>query len=185
MRMNLKPLPLKDAYLIDSEPFKDHRGWFYRAFCSRELSELLGGRQIMQINISRTETVGAIRGLHFQYPPQAEMKLIRCLRGAVWDVALDLREGSPTFLRWHAETLSVENARMIVIPEGCAHGFQVLEPGSELLYLHTAVYEPTSEGGLRFNDPAVQIAWPLAPADISERDDSHPLIQSDFRGIPL
>jgi dTDP-4-dehydrorhamnose 3,5-epimerase len=101
--MKFTPLPLEGAYLINSEPFKDHRGWFYRAFCSHELRDLLGGRQIMQINISCTETLGAIRGLHFQYPPHAEMKLIRCLRGAVWDVAMEFRKGSRTFLQWHAK----------------------------------------------------------------------------------
>ena len=171
------------VFVAETTPFKDQRGAFYRAFCDQELVSLLLGRAIRQINVSRTEAVGAIRGLHYQHPPHAEMKLVRCLRGRVWDLALDLRRDSATFLRWHAEELSSDNARMVVIPEGCAHGFQVLDAGSELLYLHTAPYESESEGGVRFDDPAVEIAWPLAATDISQRDGSHPFLTGDFSGI--
>lgn len=183
--MDLHATSISGVTIVETKPFEDTRGWFYRAFCRQELLSILGEKQIVQINISQTEKVGAIRGLHFQYPPHAEMKLIRCLRGAVWDVAVDLRKVSPTFLRWHAETLSAGNSHMIVIPEGCAHGFQVLEPGSELLYLHTAPYKPQAEGAIRYNDQKVGIAWPLSPADVSERDASHPLIKSDFEGVTL
>jgi dTDP-4-dehydrorhamnose 3,5-epimerase len=111
------------------------------------------------------------------------MKLVRCLRGRVWDVALDLRDGSPSFLRWHAHELSADNADMLVIPEGFAHGFQVLEPHSELLYLHTAFYEPSAEGGVGPEDPAHGIRWPLPVTDLSARDLSHPPITESFRGI--
>ena len=111
------------------------------------------------------------------------MKLVRCLKGRVWDVAVDLRGGSPTFLQWHAEELSPENARMMVIPEGCAHGFQVLESDSELLYLHTAIYAPESEGGVPYDDPCLSISWPLPVADLSERDRRHPPINPEFIGI--
>lgn len=183
--MKILATRIPGVFVVDTEPFSDHRGWFYRAFCQDELGEIFEDRQIVQVNVSRTEALGAIRGLHFQYPPHAEMKLVRCLRGAVWDVALDLRKGSETFLQWHAERLSQDNARMIVIPEGCAHGFQVLEPGSELLYLHTAPYQPQAEGGVRFNDPRVGITWPLPPSDLSKRDISHPLITDSFEGIIL
>jgi len=183
--MNISSTPIPGIATVQTALLQDHRGWLYRAFCGNELAKILGERKIVQINISKTEAVGAIRGLHFQYPPYAEMKFIRCLRGAVWDVALDLRQSSPTFLQWHAEALSTENARMIIIPEGCAHGFQVLVPGSELLYLHTAAYQAAAEGGIRYNDPAIRIAWPLAPADISERDNSHALIDDSFKGITL
>jgi dTDP-4-dehydrorhamnose 3,5-epimerase len=179
------PTSIQGVSLVETTPFKDQRGAFYRAFCDEELASLLQGRTIRQINVSRTEAAGAIRGLHFQHPPHAEMKLVRCLRGRVWDVAVDLRRESATFLRWHAEELSSDNARMLVIPEGCAHGFQVLDAGSELLYLHTADYEPRSEGGVRFDDPAVEIAWPLKGTDISQRDSSHPLLTEDFKGIAL
>jgi dTDP-4-dehydrorhamnose 3,5-epimerase len=163
----------------------DHRGAFGRLFCEEALSPLLDGRRIVQINSSRTTSSGAIRGMHYQLPPHAEMKLVRCLRGRVYDVALDLRAGSPTFLHWHAEELSADNASMLVIPEGCAHGFQVLEPESELLYLHTAAYAPDAERGIMYNDPAAAIRWPLAVTDISLRDLSHPLMAAGSKGIAL
>jgi dTDP-4-dehydrorhamnose 3,5-epimerase len=124
-----------------------------------------------------------VRGLHFQYHPHAEMKLIRCLRGRVFDVAVDLRKNSPTFLEWHAEELSGENQRMIVIPEGFAHGFQVLETDSELLYLHTATYQKGSEGAVRYNDPLIGIHWPLPVTDVSARDQNHPFLDHSFHGI--
>jgi len=132
-----------------------------------------------------TVSPGAIRGMHFQNPPYAEMKLVRCLRGRVWDVAVDLRASSPTFLRWHAEELSAENRLMMAIPEGFAHGFQVLEPESELLYLHTALYHKPSEGGVRFDDPVLAIQWPLSVTDVSSRDTQHPLITPHFAGIAI
>lgn len=181
--MEIRSTPILGLFIVETTPHKDDRGLFYRGFCDQELASLLHDRIIHQLNVSRTEAVGAIRGLHFQHAPHAEMKLVRCLRGRVWDVALDIRRGSATFMRWHAQELSVNNASMLVIPEGCAHGFQVLEAGSELLYLHTAYYEPISEGGIRFDDPSVDIAWPLPATDVSKRDKSHPLLPQDFRGI--
>ncbi len=111
------------------------------------------------------------------------MKLVRCLRGRVWDVAIDLRKGSSTFLKWHAEELTGSSFRMMMIPEGFAHGFQVLEPSSELLYLHTAPYNKTAEGGVRFNDPLLKIDWPLVPIDLSVRDQNHELLNDQFLGI--
>lgn len=183
--MNIRPTQLPGLMVVETSPHVDKRGAFARLFCNQELECLVGSRQIVQINHSRTATVGAIRGLHFQYPPHAEMKLVRCLKGRVWDVAVDLRQHSPTFLRWHAEELTPGNARMLVIPEGFAHGFQVQEAESELLYLHTAHYTPASEGGFRHNDPRLGIAWPLDVADLSERDAKHPLIDANFQGIVL
>nr|WP_128618439.1 dTDP-4-dehydrorhamnose 3,5-epimerase [Mycobacterium lepraemurium] len=177
--------PVADLKIVQSSPHRDARGAFVRFFCSDELQAVLQHRQIAQINHSRTSRVGAVRGMHFQYPPHAEMKMIRCLRGRVWDVAVDLRPTSSTFLRWHAEELAQGDARVLVIPEGFAHGFQVLEPDSELLYLHTAFYNPTSEGGLRYDDPRLGIAWPLPPLDLSPRDLSHPLLDNNFRGVAL
>ena len=144
---------------------------------------VLDGRSIVQINHSKTTKKGSIRGLHFQKPPHGEMKLILCIKGRVWDVALDLRAGSRTFLQWHTEELSAENGRMLIIPEYCAHGFQVLEPESELLYLHTEFYEPSSEGGIRHDDPLVAVQWPLPVADLSERDTAHPLLTTTFKGL--
>jgi dTDP-4-dehydrorhamnose 3,5-epimerase len=169
--------------VIDSTPFADDRGAFARLYDEREFSLVIGGRRIEQINYSRTATVGVVRGMHFQYPPHTEMKLVRCLRGRVWDVAVDLRAGSSTFLRWHAEELAPDSARMLVIPEGCAHGFQVLEPESELLYLHTALYVPEAEGGVSWDDPRLGITWPLPVAGLSPRDRSFLPIAVNFSGI--
>lgn len=183
--MNILPTSIPAVSLVEGTPHRDQRGAFYRTFCDQFLAPVLQGRTIRQINLSCTEKVGAIRGMHFQYPPHAEMKLVRCIRGRVWDVAVDLRQGSSTFLSWYGVELSSENTRMIVIPEGCAHGFQVLEPSSELLYLHTSPYTPTSEGGVRYDDVAINIVWPLTARDLSPRDSSHPLLTQNFRGVTL
>jgi dTDP-4-dehydrorhamnose 3,5-epimerase len=182
--MKILPTAIAGVEIVQTSPFQDPRGAFYRAFCDLDLANILGNRLIRQVNVSLTEMVGAIRGLHFQYPPDAEMKLIRCLRGRIWDIAVDLRQDSPTFLHWQGIELSPENALMMVIPEGCAHGFQVLATSSELLYLHTASYRKQSEGGIRYDDPAIKIDWPLAATDLSERDSSHPLLSTDFTGVP-
>ena len=183
--MNIVDTPVADLKVVQSLPHCDARGVFVRLFCAEELQPLLGHRQIAQINQSRTSHAGAVRGLHFQHPPHAEMKMVRCLRGRVWDVAVDLRKGSSTFLQWHAQELAQDDAQMLVIPEGFAHGFQALEPDSELLYLHTAFYHPQSEGGLRYDDPRLAIVWPLPPQDLSSRDNAHPLLNSDFTGVAL
>jgi dTDP-4-dehydrorhamnose 3,5-epimerase len=183
--MNILDTPIADLKVARSVPHQDARGTFLRLFCAQELRPLLGHRQIAQINYSKTSNAGAVRGMHFQRPPHAEMKMIRCLRGRVWDVAVDLRPDSPTFLQWHAEELAEGDAQMFVLPEGFAHGFQALEPDSELLYLHTAFYHPPAEGGLRHDDPRVGITWPLPPQDLSARDLSHPLLNADFTGVAL
>ena len=183
--MKFSPCPIKGAFVVETLRHEDHRGAFARLYCEQELAPVLGERRIVQINHSRTSAVGAVRGLHYQTRPHAEMKLIRCLKGRVWDVMLDLRAGSETFLRWHAEELSAKNFRMMVIPEGCAHGFQVLEPDSELLYLHTAFYTPDSEGGVAHDDPSVGVQWPLPVADLSQRDRQHPFITPQFSGLFL
>ncbi len=176
---------LEGLFVVETSPYIDSRGAFSRLYCEKELAEVVGQRHILQINHSRTATVGAVRGLHFQRPPHAEMKLVRCLKGQVWDVAVDLRKNSPTFMRWHAEELTPGSTRMMVIPEGFAHGFQVVEPDSELLYLHTAFYTPSAEGGMRYDDPKLNIDWPLAVTDVSDRDKNHSLIDSHFQGISL
>jgi dTDP-4-dehydrorhamnose 3,5-epimerase len=183
--MQIRQTGISGVCVVDTAMRADHRGAFGRLFCEEALAPVLDGRRIVQINSSRTTALGAIRGMHYQLPPHAEMKLVRCLRGRVYDVALDLREDSPTFLHWHAEELSADNASMLVIPEGCAHGFQVLEPESELLYLHTTAYAPDAERGIMYSDPAAAIRWPLAVTDISRRDLSHPLMAADSKGIAL
>lgn len=169
--------------VLESVPIHDSRGSFARLYCARELHPVMGTRRIVQINQSLTRAVGAVRGLHYQHPPHAELKVVRCLRGRVFDVAVDLRRGSPTFLQWASCELSPASANALVIPEGCAHGFQALEPDSELLYLHTAYYEPGGEGGVRYDEPRIAVPWPLPPRDLSERDRSHALLTADFAGL--
>ena len=183
--MNVLDTPIPDLKIVQSTPHYDDRGVFVRLYCNQEIQPVIGRRQIVQINQSKTSRVGAVRGLHYQQPPYAEMKMVRCLRGRVWDVAVDLRSDSPTFLKWYAHELNPAHAQMMVIPEGFAHGFQALEPDSELLYLHTELYHPPSECGLRYDDPQLNIGWPLAPTDLSPRDLAHPLLDDDFTGVAL
>lgn len=183
--MKITPTPIPGVFVAETTPFKDDRGAFARLFCADALAPVLGKRQIVHINHSKTVARGALRGLHFQHPPSAEMKMVRCLKGKVWDVAVDLRHGSPTFLQYHAVELTPDSTNMLIIPEGCAHGFQVLEENSELLYLHTAFYDKAAEGGLRHDDPALSIAWPLPVTDMSARDRGHPLLTAGFEGIRL
>ena len=182
--MKLIETPISGVYVAETTAVSDHRGALARLYCEQELAPALGASRIVQINHTCTHTVGAIRGMHLQYPPHDEMKFVRCLRGRVWDVAVDLRVGSATLLKWHAEELSPENKRMMIIPEGCAHGFQVLEANSELLYLHTAIYTPASEGGFSCHDNQFGIPWPLAVTELSARDASYMPISPDFQGIP-
>ena len=183
--MNIISTRLPDVVVVETTQSVDHRGVFARLYCARELDAVTGDHPIVQINHSRTTKVGAVRGMHFQRPPHAEMKLVRCLKGRVWDVAVDLRTDSPTFLQWHAEELSPTNARMLVIPEGCAHGFQALEPDSELLYLHTAFYSSEAEGGVSYSDPRFGITWPLPVVDLSQRDMGYSNIAADFSGMTI
>ena len=183
--MKIKSTAIEGVAVVEMTPITDNRGTFTRLFCARELDEIIGMRCIVQINRSQTKSVGAVRGMHYQRPPHSEMKFVTCLNGRVWDVALDLRAGSKTFLQWHAEELAPANSRMLVIPEGCAHGFQVLEQNSELLYLHTAFFNSGSEGGVQPTDPLVRVEWPLPIADLSARDRSHPLLTSGFTGLSV
>jgi dTDP-4-dehydrorhamnose 3,5-epimerase len=163
----------------------DERGFFERIYCADELADVLGARRIVQVNRTLTRTRGAVRGMHFQAPPCAELKVVTCLRGAVFDVAVDVRKGSPTFLQSHGEILSAENVRSMVIPEGFAHGFQALTDDVELLYCHTARYEPSAERGLRPTDPRLSIPWPQPITSMSARDENQPLIAPEFGGLEL
>ncbi len=183
--MNISSTPLSGVKLVEHTSLEDQRGKFSRLFCSEALQDVFGDRKIAQINHSTNVFSGTIRGLHYQLPPHSEMKLIRCTQGRVWDVALDLRVNSETFLQWHGEELSAENGKMIVIPEGCAHGFQALDDHSELLYLHTEVYHSPSERGIRHDDPRLNIDWPLEATHISDRDTNHPLLNLSFEGVQL
>ena len=174
-----------DVKKIHPTIYSDTRGSFSEDYNYEKFSKIGITDSFVQDNISISKKKGTIRGLHFQVPPRSEMKLIRCLKGAIWDVAVDLRSGSPTFLSSFGVRLSSENLTMLVIPEGFAHGFQTLEPDTELLYLHTEFYAPLLEGGVRFDDPIFDIKWPLTPSEVSERDKSHELINHDFDGIKL
>ncbi len=185
MNFELRDTSIQPLKVIDTFGFEDTRGSFTRLFCANELHNVIGDRKIVQINHSITNEIGALRGMHFQYPPGAELKLIRCIRGRVWDVAVDLRKNSNTFLKWHAEELDYENKSMMLIPEGFAHGFQVLEGPAEMLYLHTNYYDPRLESGIHFADPRVNINWPLKITEISVRDASRPNIDDNFQGINL
>jgi dTDP-4-dehydrorhamnose 3,5-epimerase len=182
-RFRIVDTTLPDLKVVIRERRGDERGFLSRLFCADELAAAGWRRGIAQVNQTLTHRPGAVRGLHFQKPPDAEAKLVSCLRGRVWDVAVDLRAGSPTLLRWHAEELSPDNGRALLIPEGFAHGFQVLAADSELLYLHSAPFSPASEAALNAVDPRLAIAWPLPVGDRSARDQAHPLLTDDFRGI--
>lgn len=183
--MRINKLPLEGAFVTEPELVTDNRGIFARVFCQHELQSVLHGKNIVQINHSMTRQKGAIRGMHFQWPPKAEIKMVKCLHGSVFDVMVDLRQGSSTFLKWYGEILSAENMKMMYVPEGFAHGFQTVEENCELLYLHTEFYSPEHEGGVRYDDPKVGIKWPLEITDVSERDQNHQLLSRDFKGIIL
>lgn len=169
--------------LVALNEIGDQRGRFARLYCAREMQAAGIGKPIVQINHSITAQKGSMRGLHFQYPPVSETKIIRCMNGAVWDVAVDLRKGSPTFLQWRAFELRADKAAMLVIPEGCAHGFQTLSDDAALLYFHTAYYDPAQEGGFNSFDPRLAIDWPLPVQERSERDKQLPEIPADFEGL--
>ncbi|MBM4195395.1 MAG: dTDP-4-keto-6-deoxy-D-glucose epimerase [Gemmatimonadetes bacterium] len=182
-RFALRDTPIAGVGVFNRLPIGDHRGSLERLFCADDLRQLVGDRAIRQINLTVTRRRGTTRGMHFQHPPFAEMKIVTCLRGRVFDVAVDLRRDSPTFLRWHAELLSPDHHASIVIPEGCAHGFQTLEDDCEMLYLHTAAYASAAEGGVHAEDPRIAIAWPEPIAELSARDAGHPWLGADFAGL--
>lgn len=184
-RFAVADLPLVGLKLVARQRLGDSRGYLSRVFCAEELAAAGWVKPIAQINHTYTAKRGTVRGMHFQRPPHAEMKLVSCIRGEVWDVAVDVRAGSPTFLQWHAERLSAENGRALLIPEGFAHGFQALSDDVELLYCHSAAYAAEAEAGLRFDDPALRITWLLEPTDLSSRDKNHPLLTPNFPGVFL
>lgn len=181
--MKLLPTPLAGLQIVQTSPVGDDRGTFERLFCEQEWAPLRHDLHFAQINLSTTAQRGTIRGMHYQYEPATEAKLIRCVRGHVFDVAVDLRAGSPTFLRWHAVELRADEPHEVFIPDGFAHGFQALSDDVQLLYFHTAPWTPVCEGGLRHDDPRLAIGWPLPPANVSGRDSAHPLLDDGFMGV--
>src|SRR5690606_4252244 len=180
--MKFLPTILNGSFTIQLDPIKDERGWFARYFCKKEFSSIGHDKEWVQMNHSFTIKKGTIRGMHFQKPPHSEIKLVRCIHGSVYDVVIDLRKDSPTFLNWFGVELSAENKLMMYIPEGFAHGFQTLEDNSGLLYMHTAYYSPEAESGLKFNDPQINISWLLEVSEISLRDNNHDLLEK-FNGL--
>ncbi len=171
--------------IVQRKAIEDPRGFLSRFYCAEEFIKAGMTKSIAQINQTLTKRKGAIRGMHFQYPPHAETKLVSCLQGEIFDVAIDLRRNSLTFLHWHGEILSAENRKSLLIPEGFAHGFQALTEDCELIYLHTAAYHPELEGALNAADPRLDIVWPLAVTDMSEKDRHYALIEQGFEGIML
>jgi dTDP-4-dehydrorhamnose 3,5-epimerase len=184
-RFAIQSLPLSGLKLVERQRMGDARGFLSRLFCSHELALAGWTEPIAQINHSYTARRGTVRGMHFQYPPHTDAKLVSCLRGVVWDVAVDLRAGSPTFLQWHAQQLSPDNGCAMLIPAGFAHGFQTLSDDVELIYCHAAAHTPDFEGAFDALDPRLAIAWPLAIAERSARDQSHPLLEANFDGIQV
>ena len=182
-RFEILDTPLTGLKLLQKNPLGDQRGYLERVFCAVELEPLLHGKPIVQINRTLTCAKGTLRGMHFQFPPFTETKLVSCIRGEVFDVAIDLRRGSDTFLQWHSEILSGDNHRTLVIPDGFAHGFQTLTEDCEMLYLHTTVHRADAEGGIDALDPIVGIQWPLPVAERSARDSSHHPLSGDFNGV--
>jgi dTDP-4-dehydrorhamnose 3,5-epimerase len=166
--------PLPGAFLIDPEPRGDDRGFFARVFCAEEFAAAGLETRFVQINNSWSRHRGTLRGLHYQVEPHAEVKVVRAVSGALWDVMLDVREGSRTFGRWFGAELTAANRRMMYVPRGFAHGFVTLTDETEALYLVSTPYEAASERGVRWDDPAFGISWPVQPAVLSDKDRGHP-----------
>jgi len=180
--MIFEQLPLPGAFKIVPQPFADNRGWFSRYFCSREFAAAGLETAWVQCNHSLTWLQGSIRGMHYQHSPFGETKMVRCTAGSIFDVIVDIREKSETFMQWYGAELSASNKVMFYIPPGFAHGFQTLTPEAEVQYHITAFYTPEMEAGIMYNDPAINIQWPVPVSEISERDKNHPPIQSGFKG---
>ena len=181
--MTFTPTPLAGSFVIEPTVFSDDRGWFARFYCKNDFKEIGYEKEWVQLNHSVSYNKGAIRGMHYQVKPYREIKMVKCIAGAVYDVIVDLRRDSKSFLKWFGQELSAKNRKMLFIPDGFAHGFQCLEDNCELIYHHSEFYTPGAEGGLRYDDPSVAIEWPLTPTVLSDRDKSHPYLDDNFKGI--
>ncbi len=179
------PTGLPGAFIVELEPRSDARGFFARQFCENEFEEqgLIG--RVAQCNVSWNKRAGTLRGMHYQLEPYAETKLVRCTRGGLYDVMIDLRPDSPTYCEWFGVELTAHNRKMVYVPRGFAHGYQALEPDTEALYMASEFYTPTHERAVRWNDPAFNIRWPLADPILSDKDRSHPDYQPERRGVPV
>jgi dTDP-4-dehydrorhamnose 3,5-epimerase len=174
--MRFLPLELPGAFLIETEPVRDERGSFARTFCAREFEEHGLDPRIAQCNVSRNARRGTLRGMHFQAPPHAEAKLVSCARGAIHDVVVDLRPGSPTWRRWAGVRLDADDGRLLYVPPGTAHGFLTLADDSTVLYQMSVAYVPEAARGVRWDDPLLAIEWPEPPLLVSARDRAFPLL---------
>jgi dTDP-4-dehydrorhamnose 3,5-epimerase len=172
--VNLTPLDLPGAWLVTPERIEDERGYFVRTWCRRTFAESVGEIDFVQSSVSFNRHAGTVRGLHFQVPPFSETKLVRCARGALYDVIVDMRRGSPTCGRWLGLELSEENGHALLVPEGFAHGFQTLRDGTEVVYQISQYYTLAAARGIRFDDPSLAVCWPLPVSVISERDRGWP-----------
>ena len=177
--MHFTPTRIAGVTIVELEPRHDARGSFARTFCAEEFAAAGIPFEVVQVNLSSNRARHTLRGLHYQRDPFGEPKIVACLRGRIFDVAVDVRPDSPTYLQWEAVELSFDGGRMFCLSEGIAHGFLTLEPDSEVQYLMGAAYRPGAAAGLRWNDPALTIAWPAEPAVISERDRNYPLLQAE------
>jgi dTDP-4-dehydrorhamnose 3,5-epimerase len=184
-RFDIRDTPLAGLKVVTRQRLGDSRGFLERMFCAEELASAGWQRPVAQINHTFTARKGTVRGMHFQRQPHAETKLVNCIAGEVWDVAIDLRAGSPTFLQWHAECLSASNGKALLIPEGFAHGFQTLSDDAHMIYCHSAAYTSAYEGGLHPGDTRLAITWPLPITELSARDAAHILLTPDFEGVRL
>ncbi len=174
--MRFTPTSLAGAFVIELEPRADERGMFARAFCAREFAEQGLETVFVQANISSNRRAGTVRGMHFQYGRDAEVKLVRCVGGAIYDVIVDMREGSETYLHWFGAELSQDDGLMMYVPKGFAHGYQALTDGAMAFYMVSAYYAPVAEGGFRFDDPRLSIKWPHAVSEVSDKDAKWPLL---------
>ena len=181
--MDIIPTSIPGAFEIRHDVRSDGRGRFRRQYCEREFAAAGLNTRWVQVNHSVTLGRGSVRGMHFQHPPAAEAKLVSCPVGRAFDVVVDLRSGSSSFLQWVA--VELDETSSLYLPEGCAHGFQTLTDEVHLIYQHSAYYAPKTEGGVRFDDPAIGIEWPLPIGTMSDRDDSFALIDDEFRGVHL
>lgn len=182
-RFTALPVALAGPVLLERRMFTDERGYLTRLYDAGDLAAFGWDGPVMQVNETGTRRAGIVRGLHFQHPPHAEIKLVTCTAGRILDIAVDVRRGSPTFLRHVAVELSAENGRSFLIPRGFAHGFQALTDDVRLVYCHSALHHAEAEGGLHPEDPALAIAWPLPVTGLSPRDRTHPFVTSDFTGV--
>lgn len=181
--MKFEETTLSGSYEITLSKSGDSRGWFARTYCANEFERLGLNTEWVQANHSFSGERATIRGMHYQMQPHEEIKMVRCISGSVYDVIIDLRKNSPSFLNWFGTELSAENMKSLYIPKGFAHGFQTLSANTELVYQHSEFYSPESEAGIRYNDERLNIDWPLQVSTISERDANHPLLLSSFKAL--